>query len=274
MKPISNIAFYCCGVRMQDSAVKNSLCRDVYAKLFMDEYGRYIYDKFKDETVCSASIIVRHRIIDDVLRRMLLSSPDLCIVTIGAGFDSRPYRLAGGNWFELDEPQVIAFKNQRLPISASANPLCRIPIDFCADSLKEKLSPIVNLYAGEIAFILEGVFIYLDKNEIGKVLETLDSLFPRHRLICDLVNRQMVEAYGQRLQQIIMEIGAAFKAVDNPEAVFLSNGYRAEKTISVVEASADLGINKIPKFVLKYFCNREIQGNSVYVLGKARSSGI
>lgn len=271
MKPISNIAFYCCGVRMQDSVEKNSVCGDVYAKLFMDEYGRRIYDKFKEETISNASIIVRHRIIDDVLRQMLLSSPDLCIVTIGAGFDSRPYRLAGGNWFELDEPQVIAFKDQRLPVSECANPLRRIPIDFCKDSLKEKLSPITDSYAGKIVFILEGIFIYLDKNEIGKILETLDNLFPKHLLICDLVNRQMVESYGQRLQEIIMEIGASFKAVDNPESIFLINGYRVKKMISIVEASADLGINKIPKFVLKYFCNREIQGNSVYVLEKARS---
>ncbi|HLA43280.1 MAG: class I SAM-dependent methyltransferase [Oxalobacteraceae bacterium] len=270
MKPISSIAFYCCGVRMQDSAGKNSICRDVYAKLFMDEYGRCIYDKFKEQTICSASIIVRHRIIDDVLRRMLRSCPDLCIVTIGAGFDSRPYRLAGGNWFELDEPQVIAYKNQRLPISECANPLCRLPIDFCKDSLKEKLSPIADSYAGEIVFILEGIFIYLDKNEIGKLLETLDNLFPKHRLICDLVSRQMVESYGQRLQEIIIEIGASFKAVDNPESIFLSSGYRVKKTISVLEASADLGINRIPKFILKCFCNREIQGNSVYVLKKAR----
>src|SRR5213593_494267 len=110
MKPISDMAFYCCGVRMQDAAQPSPVCGDVYAKLFMDEYGRRIYDKFKEETISGASIIVRHRIIDDVVRHMLLSGPDLCIVTIGAGFDSRPYRLTGGTWFELDEPQVITYK--------------------------------------------------------------------------------------------------------------------------------------------------------------------
>lgn len=256
---------------MQDSAGESSLCGDVYAKLFMDECGRRIYDKFKEETISNASIIVRHRIIDDILRHMLLSSPDLCIVTIGAGFDSRPYRLAGGTWFELDEPQVITYKNQRLPISECANPLCRISIDFCRDSLKEKLSPISDSYAGAIVFILEGIFIYLDKNEIRKILKILGNLFPKHQLICDLVNRQMVESYGQRLQEIIVEIGASFKAVDNPELIFLISGYQVKKTISIVEASAELGINKIPKFILKCFCNREIEGNSVYVLEKARS---
>lgn len=266
MKPISDMAFYCCGVRMQDAAQTSPVCGDVYAKLFMDEYGRRIYDKFKEETISNASIIVRHRIIDDVLRHMLLSQPDLCIVTIGAGFDSRPYRLTGGTWFELDEPQVIAYKNERLPIFECANPLRRVPIDFCTDSLEEKLAHISH--RSPIVFILEGVFIYLNENEIRKLLEIFNKLFPKHQLICDLVNRQMVESYGQRLHQIVEEIGASFNAVDKPESIFLISGYQVKQTISILEVSADLGINKIPKFILRYFLNGEIKGNSVYVLEK------
>lgn len=266
MKPISNMAFYCCGVRMQDAAQTSPVCGDRYAKLFMDEYGRRIYDQFKEETICNASIIVRHRIIDDVLRDMLLSRSDLCIVTIGAGFDSRPYRLTGGTWFELDEPQVIAYKNERLPISECANPLRRVPIDFCADSLEEKLSPISH--GGPIVFILEGIFIYLNENEIRKLLEILKMLFPKHQLICDLVSRQMVENYGQRLHQIVEEIGASFKAADQPESIFLMSGYQVKQAISILEVSADLGINKIPKFILRYFFNGEINGNAVYLLEK------
>lgn len=266
MKPISNMAFYCCGVRMQDAAQTSPVCGDAYAKLFMDEYGRRIYDQFKEETICNASIIVRHRIIDDVLRDMLLSRSNLCIVTIGAGFDSRPYRLTGGTWFELDEPQVIAYKNERLPISECANPLRRVPIDFCTDSLEEKLSPISD--GDPIVFILEGIFIYLNEHEIRKLLEILKKLFPKHQLICDLVSRQMVENYGQRLHQIIEEIGASFNAVDQPESIFLMSGYQVKQAISILEVSADLGINKIPKFILRYFFNGEIKGNSVYLLEK------
>ena len=89
MKPISNMAFYCCDVRMQDAARERPVCGDIYAKLFMDEYGQRIFDRFKDETNSNACTLVRHRIIDDVLRHMLRCTPDLCIVTIGAGFDSR-----------------------------------------------------------------------------------------------------------------------------------------------------------------------------------------
>lgn len=250
---------------------KSPICGDVYAKLFMDGDGRHIYDEFKEQVCSSASILIRHRIIDDVLRNMLVSNPDLCVVTIGAGFDSRPYRLAGGIWFELDEPLVMAYKNVRLPASECANPLRRIPIDFCTDSMEEKLSAVSSAvdHAGEIVFILEGVFIYLNQNETEKTLKALSRLFPKHQLICDLVTREMVDGYGKKLQEIAAKMGAPFKAIDKPESIFLTSGYNVKNKISIVEMSVDLGINKIPKFIWKYYFNREIKGNSVYVLENA-----
>ncbi len=266
MKPVSNLAFYCCGVRMQDAAQDHPICGDAYAKLFMPGYGQRIYDQFREQAVCNASIIVRHRIIDDLVRQMLLDQPGLCIVTVGAGFDSRPYRLTGGTWIELDEPPVIAFKNERLPALACANPLRRIPIDFCTDSLEQKLALVTH--GGPIVFILEGIFIYLNAKETKKILKIFGHLFPRHQLICDLVDRQMVERYGQSLHAVVKKMGASFKALDRPESIFSSSHYHAKEIISVLEASADLGVNPIAKPFLQFFCNAELQGNAVYLFEK------
>src|SRR5690349_375784 len=113
MNPISKTAFYCCGIRMQDAERQNPVCGDTYAKVFMNDEGLQIFEAFKDETSPNASSVARHRIIDDFLRQELLIHPDLCIILIGAGFDSRAFRLKGGTWIELDEPQVIEYKNER-----------------------------------------------------------------------------------------------------------------------------------------------------------------
>ena len=142
MKPISKTAFYCCGIRMQDAERSEPVCGDIYAKFFMNEDGVRILEAFEDETYPNASNVARHRIIDDFLRQELLADSGLCVVIIGAGFDSRAFRLKGGVWVELDEPQVILYKNERLPASDCANELHRIPIDFSTDSLEEKLSPL------------------------------------------------------------------------------------------------------------------------------------
>lgn len=263
MKPISNMAFYCCGARMQDAEATTPICGDGYAKLFMNDYGQGIYEKFKNENFSRVSMTVRHRIIDEVLRQMLQVEEDLGVVSIGAGFDSRPYRLAGGTWFELDEPQLITYKNRQLPAAKCPNPLRRIPIDFSADSLEEKLSLISH--DGPVVFILEGIFIYLNEAETSQLINTLNKLFPGHLLVCDLVNRDMVEKYGQRLRNIATEMSASFKAVDKPESVFSSSGYQVKTRISLVEASVDLGLYHLPKYFLHYFLKNEVDGNSVYV---------
>lgn len=263
MKPISNMAFYCCGARMQDAAAAIPICGDGYAKLFMNDYGQRIYDQFQKETFSKVSMTVRHRIIDELLRQMLLAHENLCIVTIGAGFDSRPYRLTGGAWFELDEPALITYKNECLPVGECANPLQRIPINFCTDSLKDKLSLIAH--SGPVVFILEGIFIYLTESETRELTQTLNTLFPQHRLVCDLVNRDMVEKYGRQLRDIARQMNAPFKAIDRPESVFSKNGYRAEKRISLVEVCVDLGLYNFPRYFLNYFLKNEVDGNAVYV---------
>lgn len=116
MNPISNTAYYCCGVRMEDAKKVRSTCNDVYAERFMDERGRQIFEPFKSEKMPNISNITRCRLIDDYLLSELAENNQLTIVTIGAGFDTRPYRLMGGNWLEIDEPQIIGYKNEKLPV--------------------------------------------------------------------------------------------------------------------------------------------------------------
>ena len=246
---------------MLDAAKDKPICGDDYAQLFMSAYGMEIFDRFKALELSNASIIVRHRIMDDMLRQLLYTNHDLNVVTIGAGFDSRPYRLHGGHWFELDEPELIAYKDILLPSDQCDNPLHREAIDFAKEDLVDKLLQLPH--SGPVVFVLEGVVIYLCENDIQNMLSELDYEYPKHRLMCDLVNREMVDKYGQTLSQVVTEMGAPFQSVDHPEAIFLQSGYQAREAVSVMDATVDLGISLVPKFFLRSFFQAEVTGNSV-----------
>jgi methyltransferase (TIGR00027 family) len=264
MNPISKTAFYCCGVRMQDAQSSNPVCNDTYAEVFMNEEGLRIVGAFKDETAPNASNVARHRIIDDFLRQELLADPDLNVVIIGAGFDSRAFRLKGGTWFELDEPQVIAYKNERLPAEDCENELHRIPIDFANESLEEKLSAFAN--RSPVVVVIEGVFGYLREEDINQLLQTLQRLFPHHKLIGDLINRKFSEKYSQNINKKINDIGATFKfKPDEPEKIFKENGYRFTKKISIVESAAKYGSIKIPKILLKTLLRTLASGYAIFI---------
>ena len=96
----------------------------------MDAAAWQAFEPFKKLTGPNISNASRHRIIDDLLRDRLALHPNLRIVIIGAGFDSRAFRLKGGQWLEIDEPQIFAWKDPRLPVAQCPNPLTRVSIDF------------------------------------------------------------------------------------------------------------------------------------------------
>jgi len=263
MKPISNTAFYCCGVRMQDAEASMPVCGDMYAKMFMNEDGLRIHEAFKDEVKPNASNVARHRIIDDFLRQELGANHNLQIVLIGAGFDSRAYRLNGGKWVELDEPQIITYKNERLPLADCKNELQRIPIDFSTDSLEQKLSPFSR--HTPIVVVIEGVFMYLEEDAIRHLLHTLHRLFTNHKLICDLMSRKFFEKYSRTFHEKIVSIGTAFNTMDNPDDIFINNGYRLVENFSIVGRAIELGSIRIPKILFHVFLRTLSKGYSVYV---------
>lgn len=258
------MAFYCCGVRMQDAQDVHPVCGDIYAKVFMNETGLQIFKAFREERKADTSNIVRHRIIDDFLRQALSVHSNLCLVIIGAGFDSRAYRLEGGIWVELDEPPVITYKNGRLPASDCVNELHRIPISFSTDSLADKLYSFSN--QSPVVVIIEGVFMYLEQPAISLLLRTLRQIFPQHQLICDLMTRNFFEKYSRSLYKTIEAMGTSFKTVaDRPEEIFIKNGYHCTETISIVERAVEFGKIKIPRLILKNFLRVLAKGYSIYV---------
>lgn len=264
MKPISKTAFYCCGVRMQDAERERPVCGDTYARLFMNEEGLQILRLFKDESRPNLSNVARHRVIDDLLRRELAANPNLTVVIIGAGFDTRAFRLKGGTWIELDEPQVISYKEERLPASTCENELQRISIDFAADSLAQKLASFSG--RAPVMIVIEGVLMYLEEAAISRTLQILRDLFPQHKLICDLMTRDFFESAASSIHEKLTGMGASFKfTADNPEEVFLNNGYRELEQISIIEQGVLLDAGNIPPEVWQTIQPNLPQGYSIYV---------
>jgi methyltransferase (TIGR00027 family) len=232
MNPISNTAFYCCGIRMLDARRRRPVCGDTYARQFMDGRGMEIFRRFGGESGPNASNVARHRYIDDFLRQQLARTAQLQIGLIGCGFDSRAYRLAGGTWFELDEPQLIAYKEERLPGAQAPNPLRRIAIEFATDSLEEKLRPLSP--AAPTVFVIEGVTMYLPPESLRSTLEVLKSRFPRHLVIADLMTRSFINRYGRNIKRIIGQLGAQMIPGEAPALPFEQAGYRELSSAPIV----------------------------------------
>jgi methyltransferase (TIGR00027 family) len=271
LNPVSDTAFYCCGARMQDALRERPVCGDRFAQRFMDDRGLRIFERFKNQHMPNVANVARCRIIDDALRARLARNKQLNIVTIGAGFDTRPYRIPGGQWFELDEPQIIQYKNEKLPVAESLNPLQRVEIRFDRESLAEKLGSL-NL-SGEVVVVIEGVFLYLEESTIRQTLRDVKVAFPQHDLLCDLMTLRFFRRFASKSSHKgIKEVGAVFaQLLERPEDLFKDMSYRQVSAVSTYQLAHDMGtlkdVVRLPRVISSLLLNvfmRDLHGYAVH----------
>jgi len=252
MDAIAKTAYYCCGARSADAASAKPICGDHLAQRFMNAEARLVFARFSDLAYPNACNVTRARIIDDWLRERLKADRDLRIVLIGAGFDTRAYRLQGGEWFAFDQPSLLAAKNAALPLAEAANPLKRVAIDFASEELGEKLAPFVSERPAVV--VMEGVSMYLSQEGLRSTLATLRKFFPRHMLMCDLMTKRFSERYGSAIRQRIASLGGSFaELADAPARSVLEAGYRQTACVSIVGRARELGAIKMPRLLLDTF---------------------
>jgi methyltransferase (TIGR00027 family) len=247
------MAFYCCGIRAEDARSARPLCGDIYAEDFMTSQGWAVLSRFNGFGDAKTKVVnvVRARIFQDEIARRLKADKDLQIVNIGCGFDSRPYRLAGGRWFDIDEPALIAHKNECLPAETCSNPLRRIPVNFAADDLTAALRQCCDAAVSTLV-VIEGVLMYLDKASVKELLRQLQDAFPIHTLMCELLDRTFVDRYmPKNTREETAALGTPFVwTEDRPEQLFLSSGYKhCGEPISIVGRTRDLRVITIPGFL-------------------------
>ncbi|MES2126999.1 MAG: SAM-dependent methyltransferase [Pseudomonadota bacterium] len=263
MNPVSDTAFLTCGARALDAALPFPVCGDIYAERFINDHARRVLALFRRQGRQRASIVVRHRLIDDLLRARLAADPDTSVILVGAGFDTRAFRLDGGHWTEIDEPAVIAHKEAVLPASDCPNSLARIAIEFAQERLADRLP----LAAPPVVVVMEGVSMYLDEEQTRDTLQALLAAYPGHTLICDLVTRTFMARYGRKLTKQVNKLGAEFAGLSEaPLQRFEAAGYRLARQESLVARSFEMAGETIKLAITRTLFRSALKGYTVNVL--------
>lgn len=262
--PISRTAYYTLAVRAADAASADPILGDTFAQRFMNDDAQRVWEEFKSFTPPNVSNAGRHAMIDEHLRRELAADPDATIVIIGAGFDTRAFRLQGGRWFEFDEPEILTYKESRLPAAEAPNPLVRVPVHFGREPLGDKLQ-IVGTPAN-VHIVIEGVLMYLTREQRRDLLRTLQACFPHHTVYCDLMRKRFFEKYSRPIHEKIVGMGATFTDLEEePERLFLDAGYTTESLDSVPLYSVQRKSIGIPAFMVRWFLRTLREGYNIGV---------
>jgi methyltransferase (TIGR00027 family) len=140
---------------------------------------------------------IRTRFFDDYFR-------DACaagcrqVVILAAGLDTRAFRLtwpAGVHLFELDTPEVLAFKEQVLA-ERDATPACQ-RVAISTDLRQDWPAAVVQagFHPGEpTAWLAEGLLMYLTRDECDQLLDRIGQLSaPGSRLAIEYVDQATIQ---------------------------------------------------------------------------------
>jgi methyltransferase (TIGR00027 family) len=141
--------------------------------------------------------VCRTRYIDDAVQAAL-SQGIRQLVILGAGFDTRPYRLPGMesvNVFEVDLPSVQNDKKKKIwkYLGRLPDHVTFIPIDFDTQTLEAVLSGVAFDRRRPTVFIWEGVTQYLSEEDVRETLTFIGKSTPESIIVFTYVLKSIIE---------------------------------------------------------------------------------
>jgi methyltransferase (TIGR00027 family) len=246
---IAQTSLWTAAARARESARPDRLFEDPFAAALAGPEGFALLDAEPPESRDNPYIAIRTRFFDDWLRRVAGEDSLHQVVLLGAGMDSRAFRLRwlpGTTLYELDRPELLALKQERLD-SIGAEPACDrrpVGVDLMSDSFADHLRGSGFDPTQPSVWLAEGFFEYLDEFGVHRVLAALENLTsPGSRLGADFLSRDFLESpwmasYLARLR----ERGTPWQfGTNEPEVILAQHGWVATEVRQPGEEGANFG---------------------------------
>jgi methyltransferase (TIGR00027 family) len=182
---VSDTAFWIAHYRGLEAERPDALFRDPLASLLAGERGRQIASGMPGSTMTSWSVVIRTYLIDDYIQKSIAEGIDT-IVNLGAGLDTRPYRMdlpSGLEWIEVDFPHVIEFKEERLKGEVPRCRLTRLRADLTNEKDRREVFAAMAPRSKTTLVLTEGVVPYLSVEDAAGLADALAQLNVRYWIV-------------------------------------------------------------------------------------------
>jgi len=161
------------------------------------------------------AVIARTRLIDEHMSEAMRNGIAQ-VVILGAGFDTRAWRIAGAtSIFEVDHPNTSAAKQRHLREARSLAPVRYVKLDFNRDNLDDMLAVAGYDATRPTFFLWEGVTNYLEEVAVRKTFSFVGKAAPGSRIAFSYVHRDIITnperfAGGLELQRRLAKMEEPF----------------------------------------------------------------
>lgn len=188
--------------------VGEELYHEMVLALPGDQYKQVL--KRKLSPLLSSHIAIRARKFDTLCRDFLKEHPDGFIVSLGAGFDTRFWRLGGKDlkYMELDLPAVIQAKKKLLGE--------RITYRVMEGSVLDEhwIPKVSEIQSKHVLFLAEGLFMYLPREQVVQTLARIADAFSSSRLVMEVVAEKYTRGFRKKMVERKMRKGTGTTAGD------------------------------------------------------------
>jgi methyltransferase (TIGR00027 family) len=175
IRDVSDTALWVAAHRALESESAHAAFRDPLAQVLVGERGHALRRAMPGAELMHWIMVLRTVAIDELVQSAVARGADT-VVNIGAGLDTRPYRLSlppSLRWVEIDLPNIIALKNERLRAYTPVCRLERIALDITQRVERQRTLSQLASAARCMAVLTEGLLPYLPPHEVGALADAL-----------------------------------------------------------------------------------------------------
>jgi methyltransferase (TIGR00027 family) len=240
---VSDTAFLVAHCRAAESARPDALFHDPLAARLAGEKGRAIAESFPTAAMTEWSVAIRTVIIDEFIRGAIARGVGT-VLSLGAGLDTRPYRLELPReltWIEVDYPDVIELKEERLEGETPRCHLERVGLDLADVTARRALFARIDSLPGRVLVLTEGFIPYLEVEQVAALADDLRALPRVDSWVVDYLSPES-HAYREQagLDRRMQQAQFKFKPADW-FAFFAAHGWRTREIRYLPEEGVRVG---------------------------------
>jgi methyltransferase (TIGR00027 family) len=233
---VADTALWMAAVRAAEGKRADAAFEDPLGSILAGDRGRKIARSFSRTAMIAWGVVLRTSAIDRLIHEAHQSGVDT-VLNLGAGMDTRPYRMdlpSQLRWIEVDLPALVETKNTQLNGYTTVCRLERIGMDLSDRAARSELFARVAATSKKALVITEGFISYFSNDDVAILAKELLAM-PAAFWIQDFDNagaRKLPKGWAKKLE------AAPFRfRVSNWFEFFKQSGWQPHTVISCAEES-------------------------------------
>lgn len=268
VESVSDTAFLTAFCRALESERRDGLFRDPYARMLAGSRGEQLLQRLPGWEFTAHGCTVRTHLLDSLLLATIREGDVDAVVNLGAGLDTRPFRLILPpflRWFEVDNPKVLAYKATKLAASRPACILESVPLDVSDAAARRAFFARIAVAARHVLVLTEGLLVYMKKEEVVSLARDLHFWSQFRWWLSDLVSPAAFSLMAKGLADCHVTRAVMLHfAPEEGSAFFSQYGWETEDTFSCLEEGQRLGRS----FLMKEFFSAKLSKDQMEILLK------